>query len=598
MRISWPFLLLPLVLAVGCKHVFPEKYDLAALRADSKRWPGEALAHYLSRHGADVEAACVASSFARTDSALSEPFVAALGAPNVPGKRWLACAQRLLPTLAAEERLEFVEALARAIPGLVERGELASLQLAHQLLISRPRDPSPALQKLAARDLPSPRAEVRAQVDELRALLELEAGTLNGQPMTEQSVLKLEDEPLLERIGARAPQQQQRDAARRAIVRLHIAKSTVREVKARAAEVEAAVFSTGRWAQPLASLSAPAPQPPLVVPVDIRFSQDIGQQLAWPYLASDESKRAPEIDLRPHLRFHVGWSEPLALCDAPEALSVAPCLDAKDLTLGTGFAKLEANGTLRVLGKWAMADAIDLSRAGLGVVVPIKLGERTSQILQLPITAQPPSSFCFEGALTAPGPQVNAMVTPVTQGLLVEAVDETARRVQFVLPRAAVGFEFGSCGGQGRPGLAGSRGVNGSTGSQGSPASCPSGTGGRGGNGGNGTAGGAGTDGGPGGNGGAIRVELRCGTACEDEPLIRMAFRSRGGRGGAGGPGGAGGSGGAGGAGGSGTSCYQNGKSTYASGGSPGSRGADGPRGADGRPGKNGEDGPVQVLLR
>lgn len=588
--------LLPLL--AGCSHVFPEKYDLDALRADSAKWPGEALIHYLTRHGPNIDAACTSGNIRRVDSSLIDPFVAGLEVPSLPPPRWLACARKLVPSLPVERRLEYAEALARLVPTLVEHGELERLRVVHQALIERPRDVSPALAKLAARDLPSPRAEVRAQVDELRALLALESGTLNGQPMTEALVLKLEDEGLLQRIGARAPHESLRDAARRAIVRLHIAKSTMREVQARAAEVEAAVYSTGRWAQPLSSLGAPAPQPPLVVPVDIRFSQDIGQQLAWPYLANDDGKRAPEIDLRPHLRFHVGWSEPLALCDAPDALSVLPCVDPKDITLGTGFAALDRNGTLHVLGKWAMADAIDLSRAGLGVVVPVKLGERTSQVLQLPITAQPPSSFCFEAANSAPGPQVNAMVTPVTQGLLVEAVDETARRVQFVLPRAAVGFEFGSCGGLGRPGVAGSRGVNGSQGSQGSPASCPSGTGGRGGNGGNGTPGGAGTDGGPGGNGGAMRIELRCGTACDDEPLVRKLFRSRGGRGGLGGPGGAGGSGGAGGAGGSGTSCYQNGKSTYASGGSPGSRGSDGARGADGKKGKDGEDGPVQVLLR
>jgi hypothetical protein len=587
-----------LLLLAGCSHRFPPQYDLAALRADSAKWPGEALGHYLSRPSADVASACVARHFVRTDAALVVPFAAALERDDVPRERWAACAKALLPGLPVEQRLQFAEELARVVPELVERADLPRLRATYAVLIDRPRDDSPALKQLGARDLPSPRAAVRAQVDEIRALLALEAGALNGQPLTEALVLQLDDEGLLRRIAARAPLEALRDGARRRVVRLHIAQSAMREVKQRADAVEAAVFRTGRWAQPLASLATPAPQPPGMLPVEVRFTQDIGAQLAFPFLSDDEARRAPAIDLRPYLRFHVGWSEPLGLCDEPEALSVAPCVDARDVKLGTGFASLDERGTLHVLAKWAMADAIDLTRAGLGLVVPVLLGERPSQVLQLPLTAQTPKQFCFEAPMTERGPQVNATVVAVTQGLLVEAVDELSHRVQFVVPRAAKGFEFGSCGGHGAPGAQGSRGQNGSTGTQGMNASCPSTPGGRGGNGGNGTAGGQGGDGGPGGDGGAVRVELHCGSPCADEALVRAVFRSRGGRGGAAGQGGAGGSGGAGGAGGSGMSCYQNGKTTYAAAGSAGSRGSDGARGSDGKPGRDGLDGPVQVLVR
>lgn len=582
------------LICCGCAHTFPARYDLEALRADSAQWPGEALVHYLSRPGADT-AACERAHFSRVDSALVEPFVDSLESGRVPLPLWTACAQRLLPALPVASRALFLERLSPRAVTFVERRDLARLHAVSEVLATRPREPAPALRRLRSSLAAAPPNPL---VDSLRGLLDLDDGLLNGQPLTEPTVLQLEDEPLLRRIDARAPDEALPTAARRRIVRLHLAQSTMREVRERAAEVEAAVLAEGRWAQPVASLAAPVPQPPLVAPVDVRVSQDIAAQLAFPFVAGDDARRPPAIDLRPLLRFHVGWSEPLPLCDDPAALAVTPCIKASEVRLGTGFATLDASGVLHLVGKWAMADAVDLTRAGLGLVVPVKLGERLSQVVQVPLTAQVPGSFCFEGAPTERGPLVSALVVPAAQGLLVEAVDEKNRRVQFVLPRNAAGVEFGSCGGRGRAGTPGSPGLNGSAGTTGSSAMCPSSPGGRGGNGGNGGPGGAGGDGGPGGEGSALRVELRCGQACEDEPLVRALFRSRGGLGGEGGPGGRGGTGGAGGAGGSGTSCYQNGKSTYASGGSSGSNGSAGPQGPQGKRGAPGRDGPVEVIRR
>lgn len=585
--------------AAGCVHQFPERYDAAALREDARRWPGEALVHYLSRPDARANV-CEAATFSRVDSTLVEPFAASLDGADVPPKRWGACANRLMTWLPPSLREALVGQLARSIPGFVERGDLLRLQVAHDFLVSRPRERSAALEALGARlaQVRGAPASVQAVVDSLRGLIEVEQGRLDGQVLTEASVQRLDDEAQLRRIEARAPDEAVRTAARRRVVRLHIAQSTVREVKARADEVEAAVLATGRWAQPVASLLPPVPQPPLVAPVEVRFAQDIAMQVAEPFIAKGDARRPPRVDLRPLLRFHVGWSEPLTLCDEPSALSVTPCIDAAEVRLGTGFATLDAAGVLHIVPKWAMADAVELTRAGMGLVVPIRLGERLAQLVQVPLVAQVPASFCFEGGPTEPGPHVNVQVVPAAQGLLVEAANERGRRVQFVLPRDASGFEFGSCGGRGLPGSAGMRGTDGSTGNSGMSAMCPSSPGGTGGPGGNGTSGGAGGAGGPGGDGGAVRVELVCGTACEDAPLLRAVFRSHGGLGGDGGPGGQGGRGGAGGSGGSGTSCYQNGQSTYLSGGGSGTRGSDGSSGPQGPRGRSGEDGAVQFFVR
>ncbi len=585
------------LISCGCAHTFPARYDLEALRADSAQWPGEALVHYLSRPSADATA-CTAANFSRQDSKLVEPFVESLDSKRVPLTLWAACAQRLLASLPAPSRATFIERLSGLAVTFLERPDVARLQVISDVLARRPRERAPGMAKLRSRLSQPGSKPLGGVVDSLRALLELDEGNVNGQPLTEAGVLQLNDEALLRRIDARVPDEALRTAARRRIVRLHLAQCSMREVCERAAEIEEAVLARGRWAQPVASLSAPVPQPPLVAPVDVRISQDIAAQLASPFLAGDEEHRAPAIDLRPLLRFHVGWSEPLALCESPDALAVMPCIDPAQVSLGTGFATLDKAGVLHLGTKWAMADAIDLTRTGQGLVVPVKLGDRLSQVVQVPLTAQVPGSFCFEGEPTGRGPLVSALVVPAVQGLLVEAVDEKGRRVQFVLPHSAAGVEFGSCGGRGRTGTAGTRGMNGSSGSSGSSAMCPSSPGGRGGNGGNGTAGSAGGDGGPGGEGGALRVELRCGQACEDEALVRALFRSRGGLGGDGGPGGPGGSGGAGGPGGSGTSCYQNGKSSYASGGSAGSSGSQGPQGPNGRRGAPGRDGSVEVIRR
>ena len=582
------------LICCGCAHTFPARYDLEALRADSAQWPGDALVHYLSRPGAD-SVPCERAHFARLDSTLVEPFVESLGSERVPLPLWTACAQRLLPSLPTTLREQFVDRLSRLVITFLERPDLARLRATYAVLATRPRDRSPSLGRLRSRLAQKTSNDV---VEALRALLELDDGLMNGQPLTEPAVLQLDDEALLRRIDARAPDEALRTAARRRIVRLHLAQSSMREVRERAAEIEEAVLRSGRWAQPLASLAPPVPQPPLVLPVDVRVSQDIAAQLAFPFVAGDDARRPPAIDLRPMLRFHVGWSEPLPLCESPDALAVTPCIDPTEVRLGSGFATLDRAGVLHLGAKWAMADAVDLTRTGQGLVVPVKLGDRLSQVLQVPLTAQVPGSFCFEAEPTERGPLVSAIVMPAAHGLLVEAVDEKGRRVQFVLPRNAAGVEYGSCGGRGRAGGAGSPGTNGSSGTTGSSAMCPSSPGGRGGNGGNGNPGGAGGDGGPGGEGGRLRVELHCGQACEDEALVRALFRSRGGLGGEGGTGGRGGAGGAGGAGGSGTSCYQNGKTSYAAGGSSGSSGSAGSQGPNGRRGAPGRDGAIEVIRR
>ncbi|MBL8923088.1 MAG: hypothetical protein JNJ54_29835 [Myxococcaceae bacterium] len=597
-RLPAPALWLLLASVVACAPTFPLEYRLENLRADSQKWPGEALAHYASRPQNDLTA-CTTENLRRTDDALVDPFVAALEAePTVPD-RWATCALTLLPTLPAPSRARMLERLARLTVGLAEQSDARRLEVVHRVLAGRPRERSETLEalrgklkKVGAND---PRA--RAALEALDAVLELDEGLLDGTPLTADRVFGLSDERVLRRIGARSLDDELRAAARRRLIRLHLATSSFREVKERASEVEEAVFQTGRWAQPLAALPMPVAQPALPLPAEVRASQDIAGQRVR--LSTDlEGAAARRIDVRPFLRFAVGWSQSLPLCASPDALDVTPCIDAREVHLGAGVATLEPDGTLLVPEFISMMDLVDLTRAGFGLVAPVEVAGRAVQVLQVPLTVLHPAPFFFEGPTATVGPAVNVTVVPVTQALLVEAVDASGVRKQLVLPRGASSFEFGSRGGAGIRGRPGSAGLNGSTGSSGMSASCPSMSGGTGGRGGNGTPGGTGGPGGPGGDGGLVKVEFVCGQTCGDEALVRAVFRSRGGPGGEGGPGGKGGSGGAGGSGGMGTSCYSGGRTTSLSGGSAGPRGSDGANGSQGPRGAPGHDGLVQVLLR
>lgn len=590
-RLRW---LLLLVLA-GCRHTFPAEYGLDDLAADSAKWPGDALVHYLSRPGADAGQACHAARLARRDDELTRPFLAALSGRGISPKTWVTCASTLLTTLDATEREGLLSELAARVPDLASSP--ASVQLVHRALSARPRGASQAASALL-RTLRKPKLLDLEVFDELRVTLALDEGEWGGQQLTEALVAQLADEPLLRRIEARVPDETVRLAARRRVVQLHLAASTVREVRERAAEVEAKVFATGRWAQPVKSLARPAPQPPLTLKTPLRGSQDIARQLVRLSTREDEDPAPPDLDVTPVLRFHVGWSQPLGLCAPREALDVTPCIDASEVQLGTGFATLDGNGVLHFPPKLTMGDAVELTRKGLGIVVPVQLEGQLSQVLQVPLQMLAPSPFFFEGSPSSRGPAVNVVVVPSAQGLLFEAVDDTGARRQLVLPRGPTSFELGSMGGRGKQGTPGSRGANGSRGTNGMSASCPSMPGGTGGPGGNGSPGGPGGNGGPGGDGGPVKVEVVCGKDCDDTPLVHAVIRSRGGPGGEGGPGGAGGSGGDGGSGGSGTSCYSNGKTSSVSGGSSGSRGSNGAAGPAGQRGAPGLDGAVQVFVR
>jgi hypothetical protein len=574
----------------ACVPVFSATYGLGDLRGDSQQWPGHALVHYLSRPHSEPQD-CTAENLQRTDEALIDPFVAAFEDSQVPPSRWADCAAALLPTLPAASRSLFLDRVARVTTRLAQAGKVDRLVALNQVIASRPRETSPELKSL--RRALEPFSE-KPGVAQLRQTLELDEGQLNGVALTAEGIEAINDEALLRRISARHPDEVLRFAARRRIIRQHIAASTWAEVKARAAEVEASVLRTGRWAQATTDLTAPVPPPPVPLSTTVVATQDVANQhVSWE-LKLDQGRH---LDIRPLLRFPLGLSQPLSLCSPADAFDVSPCIDASSIRLGTNLATLDDQGRLSVPESIAMADLMELARRGLGLVVPLSVGTLPVQSLQLPLAVPEPNAFYFEGAQGSVGPAVNVVVTPAAQTLLIESVDERGVRKKVILPRSAKRFELGSRGGNGAPGRMGFSGANGSNGFAGMSAVCPGSSGSPGGRGGDGYPGGPGGPGGAGGDGGQVRVQLRCGANCQDEVLVRSVFRSKGGLGGAGGPGGPGGIGGNGGMGGSGTSCYANGRSSYLSAGPSGTSGLTGQTGYPGSPGAAGRDGLVQVEL-
>ena len=610
MRFLVPLLLLA---ATGCHHRFPLPYTTNQLMKDSSHWPGEALVHYLGQPNADVSVCTLGppNVLRRTDEELMEPFVTSLEESTLGPERWQSCATRLVPGLPPASREFTYGRLARAILSLLDVEQSAPrLIAAHEVLATRPQEPSPSLEALMHRLEAWPREKLAPSLppifDALLTTLQLDHGQLAGRAVGDQDITNTQDDLLLARMAARLPDQNLRTLARHRLIKLRIERSAFSEVKARAAEVEAAVMDTGRWAQPIASLRLERPELPMALPFEALVRQDIeAQAVALLAPGQGAAQLVPVLDLKAALHFSVGWSHPLSLCQSSTAFAVDPCIDARELEVANPTVSLDAEGMLRLPERLVMAQAMELARADEGLVLPIRLAGKLVTSLQVPLRFEPPGPIHFEAGTGERGPEVNVLVQPTASALLFSAVNELGVQRMAILPRGVQSsFEVVTEGGRGASGYSGNSGRDGAKGENGSGAICPtsysSGQPGQpGGPGGNGGRGGDGGQGGNGGNGGNVSVTLQCGGACPaDELLVRRLVRSRGGAAGSGGSGGRGGRGGDGGNGGSGASCTVNGHSEYFSGGSSGSRGNDGQAGYDGAQGSEGFAGEVRVQVQ
>jgi hypothetical protein len=591
--------LLALVATTGCRHTFPTPYSRAQLRLDSDKWPGDALVHYLSQGSADVEVCGPTTELQRLDEKLVEPFIDALEDRLPPGT-WQACAVRIVPALDEETQELTWERLARIVKALFTQNQTARLLAAHEVIATRPRVPSLALERLSGEleNLDRQRLEpaLVPLVDTFISTLELEQGRLRGKVLTAADIENEQDDGLLARMTSRLPDEALRQNAKRRLIRLRIERSPTREVKERADEVERAVLATGRWAQPAKSLQLERPEAPLPLPFSVVAAQDVETQVVGlSARASNGDEVASRLELASVLRFPVGWSRPLVLCEPAERLSVEPCLDPLEVEVANPMVRFDAQGVLRLPESITMERAFELAHEDVGIVLPVRLSGRLVTSLQIPLSFLAPEPIRFVADQAEIGPAVNVVVQLAPSALLFSTVSQTGARKLAVLPRGTTtAFEVASIGGVGLTGRDGRQGRDGRRGYDGMNAACPSTPAQDGGRGSDGQRGGDGWPGGPGGDGGLVRVQLQCGGRCPaEEAFVRSIVFSRGGAGGPGGDGGRGGKGGDGGRGGSSASC----SGSFLSSGSSGFSGHDGPRGADGERGPDGRPGLVELVV-
>lgn len=580
---------------------------------------GDALVSYLRQRDANP-AVCVPSPshpHVRLHSRRElEDAVDGIGR-GVRVEKWASCMSGLLRTLPAPLARVVVDRLLEryaeriVYPRLDRDRELrAQVAALRRVYEERPHDRRPSDEGVARvlalidRHANSLSRSGARYATALRDTLQLERGLLpDGTRITVEVLdraLEAQDERTLRTYSRRLPDPQLRYEARHRLVRLRVRRSPFHELRARETEVVARVLRHGRnvvtlaAAPPRVSLDlAHLPARGLVV------VQDVGRQRArlLSFRGSESNiSVVPPIDLRGLVHFEVsGFSRPLTVCARPDELDPSPCIDPRELSLGTPFASMDGEGRFRFREALPATQVLELARYGDHLPLPILFrGEHVAE-------ARWPMRFRTTGPLVlapaafgAPGPQVdveidatgaNVVATVRSEGVTYFAVGEHDRIGELGVIAA---------GGEGAPGQPGVDGAPGAPGTDGQDASCPSTPASDGGPGGAGGPGGNGGPGGDGGPGGVIRVTLVCpaGQCGELQPAVEAAMGAPGGRGGRGGEGGRGGPGGHGGRGGNGASCngvnFERGRD--------GAAGAPGPDGLPGPDGRHGPDG--QVIIR
>jgi hypothetical protein len=618
-------LLLALVLAAGCGPRLPTPFAASDM---AKLGGGRALVHYLGQAGATA-AVCDRKGdgpvFRNNRPADFATLTDGLVDGVVRPKLWQRCAMLLLRSAESSAVSSFLTAMAHGYRALLSRRDLeddsevqASLVALHRAILDRPRGGVPAADAVAD-DLIALRAALgggelgpfaskygRA----LLATIDLERGVLQGQPVTMEVIDRLaaqKNERVLRRIMLRIPDRELERAARRRIVRLHIAASPSQALRDRAEVVETVVMATGRNAIDVTKTEAQSGwldrKRAGVRGVLVR--QNIWKQTAT--LLAYGGKRPgamvmPSIKLRGALFLRVaGQPDPITLCAPPEALDVTPCLLPSDLHPTVPIVYIDEQGLLHFVERVTMRDAQRLIYNTPNLPLPFQVAGQTVLTIEWPVIFERPAAMVFAAPTQQRGPDLHVSIERRYAPRLLFEVKIGPRRYGGVVENSDfASFSIVTRGGRGTPGRAGTSGSNGTAGTAGMSASCPGSrgqNGGNGGRGGNGTSGGAG---GPGGPGGKLMIRVACvtGDCASVLSAARTIARSEGGAGGPGGRGGQGGQGGPGGTGGSSTSCRDSkGHTTYLSGGSQGMRGANGSTGASGTNGANGSPGPIDIRM-
>lgn len=611
LRLLLPFSLL-LAGSGGCVHRFGLPMTAVELAQHDS---GPALVAYLSQDDASP-AVCDPETQGPHLSAFDEDkqtwLMRGLLSGQIEPTRWQRCAKRSLRSTPPAAAAALLDKMGSGYRTLLRNAELESspqlqrrLSVLHQLYVERPIGLSDTPKRNRALLADLQRALLAKRLgpiaarfgQELLAAVELGKGSWAGRSVDEPVIDALfaeKDEKSLHLFMNRLPQPSLRDAARRRVIRLHIAASPFAEVHSAAESVEERVMQEGNYRLSLAE------HPPLrgwlepgrLPQRQVLVRQNIGEQtatlLGYSLGASQDDGYGrplsvlPELNLRGGLRVALaGISQPVTVCAPRKALDPSPCVGLSDVKLDSPVAYLDNGGAFRFIEQLAMRDAVELARMGDRFRLPVRIAGQPLLSIDWGLSFARPPDVLFSGAEPGgDGPNLTIDVNHTDPGRLLFAIGSPGRSLLAVVEATdAPDFHISSRGAQGATGSTGATGSSGSSGSE-----CQ--------NGGDGGPGGPGGDGGPGGNGGDITVRLSCGSwSCPGAvALLQQTVRSEAGAGGAGGSGGSGGPGGSGGSSRSPqTHTDENGNTVTddpgCSGGSSGSQGSPGPDGAPGPPG-------------
>lgn len=631
-----PLLAVVAALVSACAPKFGYPYTRSHLNADRGEHPGRALAHYLSQPEADPQACALRPAQAHDfDRRAFEVVLSDARKRRIEPVTWGPCTSELLRTMKPGRAEQAMDVLVKEVGPLLQETDTHATRMFEQLAIVYTRrkvglnaTPSAVerlkaslVKALARTDLP---AERRAQASSLLQTVDIEAGRIDGQPISARTIEVISDTRTLDRIQRRAPAHSHRELAKRQLVRLRVAASPFAQVRQNPEAVVSrlmrhGVNSLGRAAVPgtTATFSPELRGHAILVRQHVRQARS---ELLSRRVHDGKLSIVPTMDLRAHMALRVpGYEHPVRLCADPNELDPSPCVQAEHIALGNPVASVDALGTVHFREDLTVTTAVQLLRANSAFALDVSWSESPVASLRLPIHYERPEPLHFAGPTGMRGPDIVAEMYSVFGRVVVEVGETSSPGLRFVAileQGDSAAYRVSTIGGQGARGAAGMPGSMGASGTAGMRASCPYGSGGRGSNGHAGGRGGNGRPGGPGGDGGDAHVTLWCdGASCKSMgALASMVFQSLAGPGGAGGAGGQGGQGGAGGAGGSGASCtvterksvYRDGKTVYenvsrtkyASAGSPGSRGPSGPSGSPGPRGPDGQPGSVRVSVR
>jgi len=435
--------------------------------------------------------------------------------------------------------------------------------------------------------------------------LEVEAGLLNGRPVTKADIEGSDNDAQLLGWARRLPAKTGlRELAGERLLDLRIANSPFDLVREQEASVRSSMADKGYFPLPEGQSVMSAVWEPGDGGVSLaRVQQDRKKDVIRLLMARADRTLPPEggLALSDTLWATVeGFPEPISVCPGSDPFDPTPCLPAKSLSMASEVAYL-ADGVIHFVDQLDLAQLIALGREGEWVKLQVLVGGATVVNIGLKVEFDAVKPMLFEATGWKegnPGPDLRVVVSELSGARFLYAVrKEGGEPVTVLVPRGDRAFSIVTRGGEGHFGERGVEGKAGRAGRPGSAARCPN-TPGRDGT--AGTTGGAGTNGGPGrpgGRGGDIVLVLKCDHCDALKDTVERTVRSEGGEAGAGGPGGLAGKGGKGGAGGASATCTEGGATRVLQAGQSGPDGMPGPAGGDGMPGPAGKPGKITVRV-